>query len=39
MRVVPGSAMHFPCDCESHKILVLQFPILSAAIVAFLEAQ
>lgn len=30
MRFVPGSAVHFPCDSESHKILLLQFPILSA---------
>lgn len=29
MRLVPGSAMHFPRDCESHRILVLQFPLLS----------
>lgn len=38
MRLVPGSAVHFPCDCESHKILLLQFPILSAGIGVFLEA-
>lgn len=40
MRLVPGSAMRFSCDCKSHKILVLQFPILSVGmVVAFLEAQ
>jgi len=38
MRLVPGSAVHFPRDSESHQILLLRFSILSADIVAFLEA-
>lgn len=38
MRLVPGSAVHLPCDCESYKIFLLQFPILTAGIGVFLEA-
>lgn len=38
MRLIPGSAVHFPCDCESHKIFLWQFPILTAGIGALLEA-